>query len=68
MTISFSVKFKVGDEVWDKLTLKKTEIIGLEIKTGRMCCSDNDEYIVRYYVDDHTCVTYRKEDDLENVK
>jgi len=67
MIVSFDVNFKVGDEVWDKLTLKKTTITGMEIKTGRRCCSDNDEYQIRYYVDDHTCMTYRNEEDLELV-
>lgn len=66
--INFSLKFDVNDEVWDKLTLKKTKIIGIEIKVGRRCCSDSDDYLVRYYVENHTCMTYRNEEDLELVK
>ena len=56
--------FNIGDSVWDKLTLRKTKIIGIEMKIGKKCCSDKDEIFTKYYVEDHMCLTYRLEKEL----
>jgi hypothetical protein len=56
--------FKIGDSVWDTLTLRKTKIIGIEQKLGKKCCFDIEENITKYYVDDHMCQTYRLEEEL----
>ena len=66
--INFSLKYDVGEEVWDKITLKKTKIIGVEMKFGKKCCSDDAENYIRYYVETQMCNTYRLEKDLENVR
>lgn len=65
---SFNLKYDIGDEVWDKLTLNKTKIIGIEMKFGKKCCNDSYENYIKYYVDNHTCETYRNENELEYAK
>jgi len=63
--MKIETKFTLGELVWDTLTKKHFTVIGLEIKTGKMCCSDKNEHYVRYYLDDHLCHTFRTENELE---
>lgn len=61
--MQYQTQFDIGDEVWDLLTNKKVTIIGVQINRGRRCCDEEDNSTI-YYVDNHLCGTFRKENEL----
>lgn len=59
--------YNIGDDVWDTLTLRKVKIIGVSVLIGQTCCDTIAKSTTVYYVDNHTCGTFRKPEELIRV-